>query len=133
VFSDFKILFRRCPGFLVEGVKDVDCLHAPRYVNHTISAARFEDANLFHTLADGGHRLEIVGLAAALDLIELITRVMPRVVGEVSQALQRISKKAHGPHCLIISSWIYRRRSDPQITRHFQAMHASHCRPLAKI
>ena len=100
MFSDFKILFRRCPGFLVEGVKDIDCLHAPRHVNHTISAARFEDANLFHTLADGGHRLEIVGLAAALDLIELITRVMPRVVGEVSQALQRIAKKAHGSHKL---------------------------------
>jgi len=36
------------------------------------------------TLADGGHRLEIVWLAASLNLIELITRIMPDVLGEVS-------------------------------------------------
>ena len=45
-----------------------------------------------------GIGLKIVGLVASLDFIELITRVMPRVVGEVSQEFQRIAKEAHGPH-----------------------------------
>jgi hypothetical protein len=36
----------------------------------------------------------------------LITRIMPRVGGEVSQAFQRIAKEAHGPHSSIISKRI---------------------------
>ena len=67
-------------------------------VNHTVRAAWVQNANLLDALADGGHRLEIVRLLASLDLIELIARIMSRVVGKVSQAFQRIAKETHRPH-----------------------------------
>jgi hypothetical protein len=56
--------------------------------------------------ADGGHRLEVVGLVASLNFVELITRIMPRVLSEVSQALKRITKETERPHGSIISNWI---------------------------
>jgi hypothetical protein len=36
----------------------------------------------------------------------LITRIMPRVIGKVSQAFERIAQEAHGPPGSIISKWI---------------------------
>jgi len=44
------------------------------------------------------HRLEIVRLVASLDLIELIARVIPRIVGKITKTIQRIAKEARGPH-----------------------------------
>jgi hypothetical protein len=71
----------------------VDSLRAPGQVNHSVGAARFRNADLLDTLADGGNRLEIVGLVASLNFVELITRIMPRVLWEVSQVLERITKE----------------------------------------
>ena len=62
--------------------------------------------DLLDTLADGGHRLEVVGLVASLNFVELITRIMPRALGEVSQAFERITKETQRPHDPIISNWI---------------------------
>jgi hypothetical protein len=80
---------------------EVDDLHAPRYVNYPVGATRFRNTNLFDTLADAGHWLEIVRLVPSLNLIELnlielITSIIPRVVGEVSQAFQRIANETTG-------------------------------------
>ncbi len=77
----------------MEGVQDVDSLRAPGQVNHAVSAARVRNANLLDTRADGGHRLEVVGLVASLNFVELITSIVPRVLREVSQALERIAKE----------------------------------------
>jgi hypothetical protein len=81
-------------------------VRAPGAVNRTIGAARVQNANLFDTLADGGHRLKVVRLVASLDLIELITRVMPRILGKVAQHLSESPKEALRPHDSIISNWI---------------------------
>ena len=48
---------------------------------------------LLDTLADRGHWLEVVRLVASLNFVELIPRIMPRALGEVSQALARITKE----------------------------------------
>jgi hypothetical protein len=56
----------------------------PGHVNHTVGATRTRDADLFDTVADDRHRLEIVGLAASLNFVELITRIMPRASREVA-------------------------------------------------
>ena len=50
--------------------------------------------------------MKIVRLAASLDLIELISPIMPRTLREVSQASERIAKEADRPHALIISKRI---------------------------
>jgi hypothetical protein len=49
----------------------------PARVYHAAGAARFRNSGFLHTLADGGHRFEIVRLIASLNLIELIPRIMP--------------------------------------------------------
>src|SRR5260370_11354006 len=72
-FRDLKILPWRRLYFLVEGVQDVGSLRAPGQVNHAVSAARVRNANLLDTRADGGHRLEVVGLGAARHLVAVIT------------------------------------------------------------
>ena len=87
-------------------MQDVDSLRAPGQVNHSVGAALFRNADLLDTLANGGHRLEVVGLIASLNFVELITRIMPRVLCEVSEALERIAKEIQRPHDLIMSNWI---------------------------
>jgi hypothetical protein len=49
---------------------------------------------------------EVVRLVASLDLIKLVTSVVTRALGKVSQALERIAKEAHRSHSSIISDWI---------------------------
>src|SRR5260370_42434209 len=66
-FRDLKILSWRGLCFLVEGVQDVNSLRAPGQVDHAVGAARVRNANLLDTLADGGHRLEVVGLGSSLN------------------------------------------------------------------
>ena len=81
-------------------------IRTPGHIDHAVSAAIVRNANLLNTLANRGQRFEIVGLLPTLDLIQLIARVMPRVLGEVSQALERVAEKVYAPHTLIISNWI---------------------------
>jgi hypothetical protein len=90
----------------VKSVENVHGVSASGEVNHTIGAARFQNANLFNTLADGRQWLEIVRLTASLDLIKLVTCIVTRALGKVSQALERIAKEAHRPHSSSISDWI---------------------------
>jgi hypothetical protein len=45
-------------------------------------------------LADGRHGLEIVGLFAALHLFQLVARIVPGVIRELPQALERIPKES---------------------------------------
>jgi hypothetical protein len=87
-------------------VKNVHGLRASGDVDYTPGAARLRNANLFDTLADSGHWLEVIGLVPPLDLVELITRIVPGVLREVSQTFQRVAKEAHRPHGLIISERI---------------------------
>jgi hypothetical protein len=54
---------------LLESVQHVHGIRAPGHVDHAISAAVVRNADLFDTLADGGHRLKIVGLLPALDFV----------------------------------------------------------------
>src|SRR5438128_1774433 len=61
----------------MESMQNVHSVDAPGEVNYAVGATRVRNANLFDTLANGGHRLEIVRLVAPLNLIELITRIVP--------------------------------------------------------
>jgi hypothetical protein len=69
-------------------------------------ATTARNANLFDTVADDRHRLEIVGLVASLNFVELIASIMPRALWKVEQAFERIAKEAHWPHSPSISNWI---------------------------
>ena len=53
------------------------------------------------------HRLEVVGLLAALNLVDLVASILARILGEIAQTLERVAKEAHGFHTAIISKWIY--------------------------
>ena len=44
-------------------------------------------------------------LPAAI-VVDAVARLVPGVLGEVSQALERVAEEAHWPHSLIISNWI---------------------------
>jgi hypothetical protein len=64
------------------------------------------NANLLDAFADPRHGLEVVGLLAPLHLVQLIPRVVPRILRKVSQTLKRVSQKTDRLHVLIISDWI---------------------------
>ena len=81
---------------LVEGVQNIHNVGPSGEVNHAVGPTRVENSNLFDALADGWHRLKIVRLIAALDLIKLVTCVVTSALRKVSQALQRITKKRTG-------------------------------------
>jgi len=68
--------------------------------------SHIQEAKLFDALADDRHRFEIVGLFAALNLVELESCIVAGVVGERSQALEGVAKEADRTHELIISNWI---------------------------
>jgi hypothetical protein len=87
-------------------MQDVDGFGAPSQIDHPLSAAVVRYADLLYTLAHGAQRFEIVGLRSTLYFVQLITRVVPRVLGKVPQALERVSAEPHWPHVLIISDWI---------------------------
>jgi hypothetical protein len=75
-------------------------------VDYTVGAAFVRDSNLLDTLANGGQRFEIVGPHPALYLVQLVARVVSRILGEFPQAFERVAKETHWPHALIISNWI---------------------------
>ena len=87
-------------------MENVHRFGAPGEVDHAVSAARIRDAKLLDTPADTQHRFEVIGLIAALDLVGLITPIVPGVLWEVPQAFEGIAQEAHRPHELIISDWI---------------------------
>jgi len=69
-------------------MQNVHSVRTPGEVNHTVDTTGVQNANLFDTPANGRHWLEVIRLAAALDLIELIIRVMPGVLRKASLALK---------------------------------------------
>lgn len=77
-------------------MQDVNGLSAPGYVYHAVGACRIGHTNLFDALADDGHRLEIVGLMASLDPVQLITCIMPRVRGKSRKRLSESPRKRTG-------------------------------------
>ena len=54
--------------------------------------------NLFHTLANAGHRFEVVRLIPSLNFVELVAHILSSVVREISYGFQRIAEEAHGSH-----------------------------------
>ena len=69
----------------------------------TVIATVVRYANLFDTLANGGHRFEIVGWLPTLHLVQLIACIVPRILGKVPQTLERPAEEHHWPHVLVIS------------------------------
>lgn len=65
-------------------------------VNHPKRSDLVPEADLFDTLANHGHGLEIVRLLALLDFVDLITRLQPGVFWKVAQLLQGVAEKGHG-------------------------------------
>ena len=66
--------------------KDVQAPHRvlqARCKDDTKSACFIPDANLLYAPADRRHRLEIIGLLASLDIVELISRILPGVLGKL--------------------------------------------------
>jgi len=64
------------------------------------------DTQFFDAHADDWQRFEIVGLIAALNLVELETSIMARVIRKVAKALERVAEKPDRTHRLIISDRI---------------------------
>jgi hypothetical protein len=56
----------------------------PRKIDHPERTVVVPDAQLLDTFAYGGHRLEVVRLQATLNLVELVTRIVPRRLAELA-------------------------------------------------
>ena len=67
-------------------------------VDHPVRAAVVRHANLLDTPADRRHWFEIVGLLTALHFVQLIARIVPRVLRKISKALEGVAEETHGPH-----------------------------------
>lgn len=96
--SDFNIPPSRSLGFLLEGMQHINGVGSTCGVNHAIDSGIVPYPEFLDTLADGRHGLEVIGLFAPLHLFELVTRVVPGVLGKVPQALERVAKKSQGFH-----------------------------------
>jgi transposase InsO family protein len=76
-------------AFLLERMQHMNRIGQPRIIDHSISAGFIGNAQLFHSLPYGRHRLEVVRLAAALKFVELVTGFLAYVGRKVWRQLQR--------------------------------------------
>jgi hypothetical protein len=87
-------------------VQNIDGVRTPREADHAVCAGLIQETKLFDALANDRHRFEIVGLFAALNLVELESGVVAGVVKECSRALEGVAQEADRTHELVISNWI---------------------------
>ena len=69
-----------------------------RRVDHSISARIVPYPDFLNPLAYRWHRLEIIRLPTPLQLIQLIARVLPRIIWKVPQTFERVTQESNGPH-----------------------------------
>jgi hypothetical protein len=67
-------------------------------VDHSIRSRVVPDSDLLNALAHRRHRLEVVRLPTALHLVELVTGIVPSIVGKLAQALERVAEEADRLH-----------------------------------
>ncbi len=83
---------------LLECVRHINRFGQTRRGHHTERPRLIPHPDFLHALADGGHGLESIRLLAALypipsPALQRIACILPRVLGEFAQALQRITKE----------------------------------------
>jgi hypothetical protein len=93
--GNLDVVPRSRPRLLLESMQYVDRFGAAGNVNHPVRSALVRHADL---LCARVHRLEVVGLLAALHLLQLIARIVPRILRKFAQALERVPEETHGLH-----------------------------------
>lgn len=92
--------FRGRLVFFLEGMQDIDGFSHPGVIDHAISAGFVRNPKLFDTLPYDQHRLEVVGPAAALDLVKLIAGILANVARKVADTFERSAKERNRLHDL---------------------------------
>jgi hypothetical protein len=91
----FEVALGRGLGLLFESIQHVYGIGKTGAVDHPISAGVVTYPDFFDTLANRGHGFEVVRLLASLHLIELITRILPGVLGKIPQTIEGIAEESH--------------------------------------
>src|SRR5450432_3512592 len=84
----------RCLCLLLERMENDHHLLQIRRVDHPKCPRVIPESNLFDSLADRWHRLEVVGLQPTLQLIELVSRIVSHILWKVTPTLQGVAQKA---------------------------------------
>jgi hypothetical protein len=101
-FRNFDIGLGRALRPLWERMHDDNRIGKPGGIQRTIDSGVVLYSNLLDAPANGRHRLEVVGLQAALYFVELVAGVVACAHWEIAQALQRVPQKPHWLHRSII-------------------------------
>ncbi len=88
-------------------MQHIDRAGPPGKVDHTIGPSIVRNPNFFDTLPNSRHWLEVVRLLSTLHSLQLITRIVPRILGKVTKTLQGIAEETDGPHSISISKAVY--------------------------
>ena len=88
-------------------MQHVDGFSEASYVDHAIRTGVTPHPEFFNSLSNRRHRFEIGWLLAVLDLLQLVSCIVPSIFRKLSETLQRVSEKAQRFHELIIHNWIY--------------------------
>ena len=79
-------------------MKYIHCIPYAGGINHSERTRLVVKPDFFDAFANRRHWLEIIWLAAALHLIQLVASVMPGVLWKVTETLQGVAEKSHRFH-----------------------------------
>lgn len=79
-------------------LKDIDRVSQASREDHPVGTRVVPDPDLFHAFANGRHGLEVIRLFAALDLVELVTRILFGIFWKVAQGLKGVTQESHWFH-----------------------------------
>lgn len=96
-----------------------------RRVDHSISARIVLYPDFLNPLAYRWHRFEIIRLTTPLQLIQLIARVLPRLIWKIPQTFERVTQESNGLHATNILIWIYLSNRCASRRTHQLSMHSA--------